>query len=400
MRPHDHPDAADLLRTEHAVVRVLASAAGEAAAYPGLLAAIGESLSCAGALWLPGDDGELRCAETWPAGAAAGAELVGTAWSSGVPVAAGGAFAFPLRGIGVMAFATAAPLEADAALLATMESLGTQISQFVERCRAQQAVRSSDARKSAILNAAFDCIVTMDHNGAVVEVNRAAEQTFGYAAADMVGHDLAELIIPPHLRDAHRRGLARYLRTGLSAVGGHPFELDGMRSDGSEFPVEIVITRADLPGPPLFCGYLRDVTEAREREADLRRLADEQTALRRVATAVAAETDPRTRVRRRDRGGRAAARRPELEHGALQRGRHGHRRRRLERGQDPQRARRRDGADGRRHSLGARVADRRPGAHRRLRRTGPESSPRPCAGSASAPRSPGRSSSTDGCGAP
>ena len=66
-----------------------------------------------------------------------------------------------------------------------------------------------------------------------------------------------------------------------------------MRADGSEFPVELSITRADLPGPPLFCGYLRDVTEAAARERDLRRLVDEQAALRRVATAVAASTDPR-----------------------------------------------------------------------------------------------------------
>ena len=170
MRPHENPDASDLLRTEHAVVRVLATAGGEAAAYPGLLAAIGESLGCAGSLWLPGSDGELRCLETWPAGSAAGAELVPSAWASGVPVAVRGAFAFPLRRIGVLAFATSAPLDPDAALLATMESLGTQISQFVERCRAQQAVRAADARKSAILNAAFDCIVTMDHDGRVLEV--------------------------------------------------------------------------------------------------------------------------------------------------------------------------------------------------------------------------------------
>ncbi len=273
-------------------MRVLASAGGEAAAYPGLLSAIGESLGCAGALWLPDDEGGLRCAETWPAGNASGAELVSSAWSSGVPVAVRGAFAFPLRGIGVMAFATAAPLDPGPALLATMESLGTQISQFVERCRAQQAVRSSDARKSAILNAAFDCIITMDHDGRVLEVNRAAERTFGYSSAEMVGRDLADLIIPPHLRDAHRRGLARYLRTGISMVGGHPLELEGMRKDGSEFPIEVVVTRADLPGPPLFAGYLRDVTEAREREEDLRRLVDEQAALRRVATAVAATSDP------------------------------------------------------------------------------------------------------------
>ena len=81
-----------------------------------------------------------------------------------------------------MGFSTAAPLEPDMDLLATMDSLGSQISQFVERCRAQHAVRASEARKSAILDAAFDCIVTMDHHGRVVEVNRATEQTFGYAA--------------------------------------------------------------------------------------------------------------------------------------------------------------------------------------------------------------------------
>ncbi len=192
-----------------------------------------------------------------------------------------------------MAFSTAAPLEPDASLLATMDSLGMQISQFVERCRAQQAVRASDARKGAILNAAFDCIITMDHNGDVVEINEATEQTFGYRAKEMIGRELAELIVPPGWREGHRKGLARYLRTGRSVVGGHPFEGVGMRKDGSEFPVEVIISRAELPGPPLFCGYLRDVTEAREREREQQRLADEQAALRRVATAVATSVDPR-----------------------------------------------------------------------------------------------------------
>jgi PAS domain S-box-containing protein len=292
MRLTHHPDAADLLRTEHAVVRVLASASGEADAFPLLLAAIGESLGCAGALWLPSaEDGALRCAEAWPAGAAAGASLVAEAVER--PLAVPGAFAFPLPGVGVMAFATTAPLESDDGLLAMMESLGTQISQFVERCRAQHAVRASDARKSAILNAAFDCIITMDHNGDVVEVNRATERTFGYRAEEMIGRELASLIVPPALRDAHRRGVARYLEGGSTAVAYHPLLLDGMRADGSEFPVEVVITRADLPGAPLFCGYLRDITERRARESDQRRLVEEQAALRRVATAVAASTDPR-----------------------------------------------------------------------------------------------------------
>src|SRR4051794_26980034 len=241
-RPHAHPQAADLLRTEHAVARVLACASGEADAYPGLLAAIGESLDCAGALWLPDADGELHCAETWPAGTAVGAALVAEA-----PVAQRGAFAFPLPGVGVMAFATAAPLEPDDSLLASMESLGSQISQFVLRCRAQNEVRASEARKSAILDAAFDCIITMDHEGNVVEVNRATERTFGYRATDMIGRELAELIVPPSLREAHRRGVEHYLQSGSTKISYHPLRLAGMRADGSEFPVEVVIARADLP---------------------------------------------------------------------------------------------------------------------------------------------------------
>jgi PAS domain S-box-containing protein len=144
----------------------------------------------------------------------------------------------------------------------------------------------------AILDAAFDAIITMDADGRVVEVNRATEETFGYAASEMVGRDLAELIIPPDLREAHRRGVARYVETGQGRMVDHPVELPAMRADGSRFPVEITITRPRLPGPPLFTGFLRDVTERRRNEEALRTLAAEQAALRRVATAVASEADP------------------------------------------------------------------------------------------------------------
>ena len=132
----------------------------------------------------------------------------------------------------------------------------------------------------------------MDHRGYVVEVNEATERTFGYTAAEMVGRELAALIVPPALRAAHREGLARYVETGHGRMLRHPIELPGMRKDGTEFPVELAVTRPDLPGPPLFCGYIRDVTERRAAEQALRQLADEQAALRRVATAVAAERDP------------------------------------------------------------------------------------------------------------
>jgi PAS domain S-box-containing protein len=323
-----------LLRTEHAVASVLSSAAGEDDARGRLLQAIGEALGWhVGAYWEPqlGEPTMLRCTCAWHAPAIAAdafvrasldtsfvpsAVLPGRVWLSGEPAwvddvrdrrdlpRAGAAaraglrtaFGVPIRGaaavLGAMEFFTTEPHAPDDDLLATMTSLGSQIGQFVERCRAQEAVRASDARKSAILNAAFDCIITMDADGRIVEVNEATEATFGYTTDQMVGADLAELMIPPETRAAHRHGLERYVTTGTSRMVGHPVELDAMRADGSTFPIELAITRPDLPGPPVFCGYLRDVTERREAERSLQAMAAEQAALRRVATAVAAELEP------------------------------------------------------------------------------------------------------------
>jgi PAS domain S-box-containing protein len=325
-QPHD---AAVLLRTEHAVARVLTDVSDEATAYPRLLAAIGESLGWDfGAIWTTagGDGGGLSCVETWQGmeplerdsrdtALAPGEGLPGRVWSSGQPAwisdirldqnfprgpsatRAGlrSAFCFPVHGAtGVLAaieLLAADQREPDAILLDTMTSLGTRIGHCIERWRAEDRLRESDARKSAILNAAFDCIITIDADGLVVEVNRATERTFGYRASEMVGRDLAELIIPPELREAHRRGLARHAATGEARMVGHPVELPAMRADGSRFPVEIAITRPMLPDTLLFTGYLRDVTERRRDEEALRSLAEEQAALRRVATAVASEAD-------------------------------------------------------------------------------------------------------------
>jgi PAS domain S-box-containing protein len=325
----EHHNATVLLRTEHAVARVLAEARDEANAYPRLLAAIGGSLGWdAGALWTApdGEGAALHCVETWQGpepfdqtcrslSLAPGEGLPGRVWATGesawiVDVGADpnfprgpsaarsglrAAFCFPIRGAsGVIAaaeFFAAQRRDPDDTLLETMTSLGGRIGQCVERWRAEDRLRESEARKSAILNAAFDCIITMDADGRVVEVNQATERTFGYPASEMVGRDLAELIIPPDLREPHRRGLERYVATGQGRMVGHPTELPAMRADGSEFPVEIAITRPRLAGPPLFTGYLRDVTDRKRDEEALRSLAAGQAALRRVATTVASEAD-------------------------------------------------------------------------------------------------------------
>ena len=84
----------------------------------------------------------------------------------------------------------------DDALLAAAESVGAQIAQFEQRCRAERGMREFEARRQAMLDVAFDSVITMDSDGLVLAVNRAAERTFGYAAEEMVGRELAPLIIP------------------------------------------------------------------------------------------------------------------------------------------------------------------------------------------------------------
>ena len=135
----------------------------------------------------------------------------------------------------------------------------------------ERELKRSEARKAAILESALDCIVTIDHEGCITEFNPAAERTFGHRRDEVVGKQLADVIIPPSLREKHRHGFARYLATGEARVLGKRIEMMAVRADGSEFPAELAITRIPLEGPPSFTGYLRDITERKRAEQELRR---------------------------------------------------------------------------------------------------------------------------------
>ncbi len=127
-------------------------------------------------------------------------------------------------------------------------------------------LRESEARRAAILDTALDSVIAMDHQGRIVDFNPAAERTFGYRRDEVIGKTLAETIVPPSLRESHRRGLAKYLETGEGPVLGRRIELTGLRKDGSEFPVELAITR--IAGePPTFVGFARDISDQKELES-------------------------------------------------------------------------------------------------------------------------------------
>jgi PAS domain S-box-containing protein len=135
----------------------------------------------------------------------------------------------------------------------------------------EMELKRSEVRKAAIVDSALDCIVTIDHEGCITEFNPPAERTFGHRRDEVLGKHLADIIIPPSMREKHRQGFARYLATGEARVLGKRIEMTAVRADGSEFPVELAIARIPLEGPPSFTGYLRDITERKRAEQELRR---------------------------------------------------------------------------------------------------------------------------------
>jgi PAS domain S-box-containing protein len=135
----------------------------------------------------------------------------------------------------------------------------------------QNALRENEARKSAILESALDCIISMDVEGRITEFNPAAEKTFAWSRQDALGKSFAQTMIPAELRDTHWQAMTQLLQSGTGPILGRRIELTGLRADGARFPVELSISVSRLPGhPPFFTAYLRDLTEAKKAEEQLR----------------------------------------------------------------------------------------------------------------------------------
>jgi diguanylate cyclase (GGDEF)-like protein/PAS domain S-box-containing protein/excisionase family DNA binding protein len=112
---------------------------------------------------------------------------------------------------------------------------------------------------AAVLRSSLDAIVSIDAHGTILEFNPAAERMFGYDRDEALGAEMAELIVPPQLREAHRRGLARILSGGPARLLDQRVELEAMRRDGSQFPIELAITQMD-GSAPTYTGFIRDIT--------------------------------------------------------------------------------------------------------------------------------------------
>lgn len=120
----------------------------------------------------------------------------------------------------------------------------------------------SAARDRAALAAALDPIITIDSRGVILSASDSVAGVFGWQPHELVGRNVSVLMPEPH-RSQHDGHLARYARTGETNIMGRPREFEGVRRDGTVFPIELCVTRAPMPGhaEPVFVGIVRDITE-------------------------------------------------------------------------------------------------------------------------------------------
>ena len=133
-------------------------------------------------------------------------------------------------------------------------------------------LRESEERAGRIIDAALDAVITIDDNGAITGWNPQAEKIFGWTREEVVGRSVDQTIMPERYRQAHRAGLARYLTTGEAQVLNKRIELMALRRSDEEFPVELAITPIRRGDTITFSAFIRDVTQQRAREEQLRQL--------------------------------------------------------------------------------------------------------------------------------
>ena len=144
---------------------------------------------------------------------------------------------------------------------------------ITERKKAEEALRQSEVRFAGVVNSAMDAVISVDMEQRIVLFNPAAEQMFGCSAKEVIGQPL-ERFIPSRYRVQHKEHISRFGQTGdTSRAMGHLGTLYGLRTDGNEFPIEASISHVEANGQHLYTVILRDITERKQVEEQLRKLS-------------------------------------------------------------------------------------------------------------------------------
>jgi PAS domain S-box-containing protein len=142
---------------------------------------------------------------------------------------------------------------------------------ITKRKQAWDSLGESEARKRAIMQAALDGIITFDYKGRMIELNSAAEKIFAHSRAKLIGENVME-VIPASFKPWFQDGLNNCFVGDKGPIQGSRVEMPALRADGSRFSAEFTITRIKLAGNPMFTLYIRDITQRKRAEVELRSL--------------------------------------------------------------------------------------------------------------------------------
>jgi diguanylate cyclase (GGDEF)-like protein/PAS domain S-box-containing protein len=166
-------------------------------------------------------------------------------------------------------------LRPDDQQLVMLSALAAHAALAIESSRQMTALGSSLARYRAVIASTLDCVVAVDEEDRLIEFNPAAERAFDYLAKDVLGREVADVLVPPENREFYRSLAQRIRDNPESSLLDRRIETTAIRSDGSEFPVELTVARVEGSGGlgPSFYGIVRDISERRRGEEQLAYLA-------------------------------------------------------------------------------------------------------------------------------
>ena len=147
--------------------------------------------------------------------------------------------------------------------------------EITERKQAEEKFQESEEKFRVVADSAQDAMIVIDNNGNVLFWNASAEKNFGYAYSEIVGQNFHELLIPKRLHQKHKKAFTVFQETGKGPAIGKTVELPAVRKSGEEFPVELSLSAIKLKGKWHSVGIVRDITERKQAEEELKKTNQE-----------------------------------------------------------------------------------------------------------------------------
>ncbi|WP_442593137.1 MHYT domain-containing protein [Parapusillimonas sp. JC17] len=155
----------------------------------------------------------------------------------------------------------------------TLTVLVTSLNALIRYRQLYRKMEDSESSIRAIVDTAVDGIITIDHHGLIRAFNQSAERLFGWKESEVMGRNI-KMLMPEPYQSEHDGYLHNYMSSGKPKIIGSGREVTGLRKDGSLMPMRLAVGQVNLPGAPLFVGFVTDITAQRELESSLREAAE------------------------------------------------------------------------------------------------------------------------------